>query len=93
MRIIKRIAVITLTYNASIFYSSQIKSLFGDLISINTYNGMDGSVKNIDKADVYIVSTDAFESLSDYEKYMPVNVPKVEISVNFTKIHVLILWT
>lgn len=85
MRIIKRIAVITLTYNASIFYSSQIKSLFGDLVSIKTYNGMDGSVKNIDKADVYVVSTDAFKSISDYEKYMPINVPKVEISVNFTK--------
>lgn len=85
MRIIKKIAVITLTYNASIFYSSQIKSLFGDLVSIDTYNGMDGSMKNIGIADAYVVSTDAFESISDYEKYMPVNVPKVEISVNFTK--------
>lgn len=67
------------------FYSSQIKELFGDLVAIDSYNVLDGSVKNIHKADVYVVSTDAFESIKEYEKFMPVNIPKVEISVNFTK--------
>ncbi len=85
MIIIKKIAVITLTYPASLFYASQIKTLFGDLVDVATYNAFDGSVKNIDTADVYVVSTDAFESISDYEKFIPDTIPRVEISVDFTK--------
>lgn len=89
MSIIKKIAVITLTYNASIFYSSQIKALFGDLVTINAYNVHDGSVKDIansiDSTDVLVVSTDAFKSISDYEKSIPAKIPKVEITVDFTK--------
>lgn len=85
MRIIKKIAIITLTYNASLFYASQIKSLFGDLVTIETYNVLEGSVKIWDKVDVFVVTTDAFDSISDSAKFIPSNIPKVEISVDFTK--------
>lgn len=83
--IIKKAAVITLRNNASAFYKNQIESLFGDLVSINSYSVLDGSVKKVDKADVFIVTTDAFESITDYEKSIPQNIPKVELNVEFTK--------
>lgn len=83
--ITKKVAVITLSNNASAFYESKIKSLFGDLVSISTYNVLDGTVKNIEKADVFVVTTDAFKSINDYEKSIPHNIPKVEFNVEFTK--------
>ena len=83
--ITKKVAVITLSNNASAFYESKIKSLFGDLVSISSYNVLDGTVKNIEKADVFVVTTDAFKSINDYEKSIPHNIPKVEFNVEFTK--------
>ncbi|HBV67406.1 MAG TPA: AAA family ATPase, partial [Clostridiales bacterium] len=33
----------------------------------------------------FVVSTDAFNSISDYEIILPPDIPRVEISVDFTK--------
>lgn len=81
----KKIAIVTLTYNASVFYTNQIKKLFGELVTVDTYNVSGDSLNNIDKADVFVVSTDAFDSMSDYERYIPSDIPRVEIAINFTK--------
>lgn len=83
--IIKKAAVITLSNNASLFYESQLKELFGDLISVRSYSVLDGSVKKVDTADVFVVTTDAFESINAYEKSMPMNVPRIELNVEFTR--------
>ncbi|MGB4439267.1 MAG: sigma 54-interacting transcriptional regulator [Sedimentibacter sp.] len=81
----KSIAIITLDHAASLFYESQINELFGELVNTSTYNVLDNSVKNLVEADIYVVTTDAFDSIGDYQKYIPTNIPKVEIAVNFTK--------
>jgi len=83
--ITRKAAVITLSHNASEFYKDQIKALFGDLVSISSYSVLDGSVKRLDKADVFVVTTDAFESINEYEKSIPLDIPKVELNVEFTK--------
>lgn len=83
--ITKKAAVITFSKHVSTFYESKIKELFGDLVSISSYSVSDGSIKNIEKADVYVVTTDAFESINDYEKSIPKDIPKVELNVEFTK--------
>ncbi|WMJ77703.1 MULTISPECIES: sigma-54 interaction domain-containing protein [unclassified Sedimentibacter] len=82
--IVRKAAIITLSKNASLFYKSIFKKLFGNLISISCYSVLDGSVNKIDKADIFIVSTDAFDSINDCEKFIPQNVPKIELNVEFT---------
>jgi len=81
----KRIAIVTLDHVASLFYESQIKELFGELVCTSTYNALDGSVKNLVEADIFVVTTDAFDSIVDYQKYIPSSIPQVEIAVNYTK--------
>jgi transcriptional regulator with PAS, ATPase and Fis domain len=81
----KRIAIVTLDHAASLFYESQIKELFGELVSTSTYSALDGSIKYLGDADIYVVTTDAFNSILDYQKYLPSNIPKVEIAVNYKK--------
>ncbi|WP_313339619.1 sigma 54-interacting transcriptional regulator [Sedimentibacter sp.] len=81
----KKVAVITLGKHVSTFYENIIKSLFGDLVSISSYSVLNGSINNIDNADVFVVTTDAFEDINDYKKYLPADTPKVELNVEFTK--------
>lgn len=81
----KKISIITLGRSASEFYKSKIEALFGDLVSVNTYCVLDGSVKKLDTADVFVVTTDAFESVNEYEKSIPSDTPKVELNVEFTR--------
>ncbi|GCD10238.1 ATPase AAA [Clostridium tagluense] len=80
----KRIAVVALDYTAAKFYEHQIKELFGELVSTCAYNVLNGSVKKIKEADLFVVSTDAFESITDLQECIPIGVPKVEIAVAFT---------
>ncbi|AOT70944.1 sigma 54-interacting transcriptional regulator [Geosporobacter ferrireducens] len=81
----KKIALITLDSQAVFFYALQIKELFGDIIKIDTYNIQDSSAFSIRKADLYVISTDAFESSEDINKYLPLDSDIVEIRVTFTK--------
>ena len=80
----KKIAVVTLDYAASKFYENQIKELFGELVTTSAYNVLDGSVKNMFEPDLFVVTTDAFKSITDLQEYIPKYVPKVEIAVTFT---------
>lgn len=81
----KHIAIVTLDYMAAKSYEAQIIELFGELVTTCVYNVLDGSVKDIRKADLFVVSTDAFESSADFQKYIPIGIPTVEIAVTFTK--------
>lgn len=81
----KLISIVAYDYRASMFYESQIKELFGELVNTLAYNVSDGSVVNLKKSDLYVVSTDAFESISDFNKYIRNDAPTVEITVTFTK--------
>ncbi|MFA9422766.1 MAG: sigma-54 interaction domain-containing protein, partial [Sedimentibacter sp.] len=81
----KKIAIVALDRAASLFYESQIEELFGELVYTSSYNVSDGSVKNIAETDIFVVTTDALNSMGDCFKFLPSNIPKVEIAVNFTK--------
>lgn len=81
----KRIAVVALDYMAAKFYENQIKELFGELVDTTAYNVLNGSVNKIENIDLFVVSTDAFENITDFQECIPVDVPKVEIAVAFTK--------
>lgn len=81
----KRIALITLDSQAVYLYAQQLISLFGDFIKIDTYNIQDGSALSIRKSELYIVSTDAFESNEDINKYIPLDGNTVEIRLTFTR--------
>jgi len=81
----KNIAIVTLDHAASLFYENKIKELFGELVCTSTYNVLDGSVKKLVEADIFVVTTDAFYSIVDYQKYIPSTIPKVELAVNYTK--------
>lgn len=88
MSIIKKVSIITLTKPAGIYYESQINALFGDLIETKLYFIEDGSVKNLENADLYLASTDAFKCINDYNKAIPKDKPRVEIKVDFTKANI-----
>lgn len=81
----KKVTVITSEKNVSTFYEGIIKSLFGDLISVSSYSVSDGSIININEADIFVVTTDAFKSINEYKKSLPACTPKIELNVEFTK--------
>lgn len=81
----KSIAVVTLDAVAGAFYAEQIKKLFGDCITTNQYSVRGNTIKNIQKADLYLVSTDAFESSEECKKYIPKDGEMVKINMTFTK--------
>ncbi|WP_326911352.1 sigma-54 interaction domain-containing protein [Sedimentibacter sp. MB31-C6] len=81
----KRISIVTLTYSASKFYENQIKDLFGEFVVTSSYSLLDGSIKNIENSDIFIITTDAFNSIADLKINIPFDIPKVEIEVTYTK--------
>lgn len=67
----KNISVITNAKDVTKFYSQKLKELFGDLISVKTFSFEDGSYKNIENSDLYVITTSAYELLS--EKFLEKN--------------------
>lgn len=80
-----RVAVIAYDEMAGIFYENQIRELFGDLVETRSYSVSGGSVAHLERADLYVVSTDAFESSEDAKEFIPLDGETVEIGVTFTK--------
>lgn len=60
----KNISIITNSSDVTRFYSYKLKELFGDLINIKTFSFEDSSYKFIDKSDLYIVTSSAYELLN-----------------------------
>lgn len=81
----KKVTIITLEKNVSTFYKNVIHSLFGNLVSISSYSVLDGTIRNIDETDLFVVTTDAFKSINEYKSSLPADIPKVELNVEFTK--------
>lgn len=59
----KNISIITNAKDVTKFYSQKLKELFGDLINTKTFSFEDGSYKNIGDADLYVITTSAYELL------------------------------
>ena len=81
----KKVAVIAYDEMAGKFYESQIRDLFSEVVEPRSYSVSDGSVAKLKRADLYVVSTDAFESSEDAEEFIPLDAEIVEIGVTFTK--------
>lgn len=79
----KRITVITLIPRSGRFYAGQLKELFGDLAEVAYFSTGDRSVDRICPADLYLVSTDAFETVEDAGKYIPPQAQVVEIQLTY----------
>ena len=81
----KTVAVVALDDMASKFYESQVRELFGDMVETSSYSVLSNTVKELKRADLYVVSTDAFESSVDFWEHIPIDGETVEIGVTFTK--------
>lgn len=79
----KKVAIVALDPQAGRFYAKQLRELFGTRIQISAYSVRDGSVENLERADLYMVSTDAFESVGDLRQYIPIDGEVMEIQVTF----------
>lgn len=81
----KKITVITLIPRSGRFYAGQVKKLFGDLAEVTYFSTGDRSVEQIHPADLYLVSTDAFETAEDAGKYIPPHAQVVEIQLTYPR--------
>ena len=78
----KNVAVISLDAYAGQFYAQQVQKLFSDRIAVCSYSVRDGSVEHMPrKYDLYMVTTDAFDSLGDMHRYVPIDGEMMEIHV------------
>ena len=80
----KKIAVITWDAESVYLYAHQVKSFFGNLVDVFTYNVQDSSANHIEKADLYLVSTCAFQGESVNE-YLPLGGEIVITQVTIAK--------
>lgn len=79
----KLVAVVALDPRASKFYTQQIQDLFKDRVQVSSYSVRDGSVMNIQRSDLYLISTDAFESTDEISKYIPIDAERMLIQVTY----------
>lgn len=79
----KTIAVVALDPRASAFYTEQVRGLFGSRAEVNGYSVRDGSVERITASDLYMVSTDAFDSTDEVRQHIPIDSQTVEIQVSY----------
>ncbi len=78
----KEIAVISLDAYAGTFYAQQVQDLFGDRVRVCAYSVGDGSVSRMPRRyDLYMVTTDAFDSAGDMRQYVPIDGEMMEIQV------------
>ena len=82
---VKKVAVIALDPRASAFYGKQVQELFGEYVRVNSYSVREGTISNMERADLYLMSTDAFDNREDVPQYIP-------IEAQISEIHVTYLW-
>ena len=76
------VAVISLDAYAGQFYAQQVQELFGERITVCSYSVRDGSIEHMPRRyDLYMVTTDAFDSLGDLHQYVPIDGEMMEIHV------------
>ena len=80
----KEIAVISLDTLAGQFYAQQVRDLFGDRVSVDAYSVRDESVTHmVRRYALYMISTDAFDTVGDLHQYVPIDGEMMEIQVTF----------
>ncbi|OUN22092.1 AAA family ATPase [Flavonifractor sp. An82] len=80
----KEIAVISLDTLAGQFYAQQVRDLFGDRVSVDAYSVRDESVTHmVRRYALYMISTDAFDTVGDLHQYVPIDGEMMEVQVTF----------
>ena len=79
----KMVAIIALDPRASQFYADQVQKLFGDYIETHSYSVQEGTVANMVRSDLYVMSTDAFDNREDVPQYIPIDAQISEIHVGY----------
>lgn len=82
---VKKVAIVALDPRASAFYGKQVQDLFGEYVEVRSYSVREGTISNIERADLYLMSTDAFDNREDVPQYIP-------IDAQFGEIHVTYMW-
>ena len=52
---VKKVAVIALDPRASAFYGKQVQELFGEYVRVNSYSVREGTISNMERADLYLM--------------------------------------
>ena len=82
---VKQVAIVALDPRASAFYGNQVQELFGDYVKVRSYSVMEGTISNMVRADLYMMSTDAFDNREEVPQYIP-------IDAQISEIHVTYMW-
>lgn len=88
----KKIAVITWDAQSVKVYADQVKDFFGDEVDIVSYNVQDGSASHIAKADLFVVSTCAYDGYKDVNEYLPLggDVVIVQVTIHRSSLYRLL---
>ncbi len=88
----KKVAVITWDAQSVALYAQQVCTFFEPFIEVSTYNVQDGSTSRIQKADLYIISTCAYEGYKDVEEYLPLGgeVVITQVTIHKESLHKLL---
>ncbi len=80
----KQIAIVSLDARAGESYGREVEGLFGKYAEVLVYNVQDGSAMGVlPRADLYVVSTDAYGSAEEVARHVPVDCPTMAIEVSF----------
>lgn len=79
------IGVIALDPFAGKAYASQVRQVFGSTALVRNYSIMDGSVGQMDRCDLYMISTDALDAMKKQGHYLPDGAQAMEIQVTYRK--------
>lgn len=80
----KKIGIVALDPRAADFYASQVQELFGDYAEVRAYSVQAGTIMNMERSDLYIMSTDAFENREEVPQYIPIDAQISELHVGYT---------
>lgn len=77
-------SVVALDARAGEFYAKEINELFGEYVEIASYNVSDGSaVGTLPKADLFVISTDAYGSAEEVARHVPIDSLTMGIEVSY----------
>ena len=80
---VKKIAIVSLDPRAGVSYGENVKAVFGRYVDVKTYSVSAGTVADMEPADLYMMSTDAFENRADVPLYIPIDAQVSEIYVSY----------
>ena len=81
----KIIGVIALDPFAGKAYADQVRQVFGSRAAVRNYSVMDKTAENMERCDLYMASTDAFDAMKTWPHGIPVDAQKMEIQVTYRK--------